>query len=126
MLYRFIEPALCFALVYYLLPGSFTRSWLLWASFAMGIHNNLIWNTRRERFLDMLDSHIESGYYNDLRSDAIGQKSGMNHVGYVEIPMPPIPTPKVAGQVDIAATVAATMGTKQLAMEEVLNSHKEA
>ena len=101
MLYRFMEPALCFAVIYYLLPGGFTRSWLLWASIAMLIHNNMVWNNRRERFLDMLDSHIEGGYYNDLRSDTLGQKSGMRHVGYVEITMPSRPVPKAVEQVDM-------------------------
>lgn len=126
MLYRFIEPAICFTAVCYLMPVSFTRSWLLWASLTMLIHNNMIYNARRERFLDMVDSHIESGYYNELRSDAMGQKSATRHVGYVEMPLPPMPMPQEVSEVDIAATVAATMGTTQLARETVLKSHEEA
>ncbi len=130
MLYRFIEPLMCFSAVYFLMPGSFTRSWLIWASITMLIHNNMTYTARRERFLDMVDSHIESGYYNDLRSDTIGQKSGTRHVGYVEMPLPLIPMPQDAGEVDIAATVAATMGTasktQPVAMDAVLNTQKEA
>lgn len=126
MLYRFIEPALCFTAVYYLMPDGFTRSWLIWASITMLVHNNMVWNARRARFLDMIDGHIESGYYNNLRSDAMGQTSAMRHVGYVEMPMPSIPMPKGSGGMDIAATVAETMGTRQLSMDAVLNTQEEA
>lgn len=129
MLYRFMEPAICFSLALFLMPISFTRSWLLWASVAMLLHNNMVYAARRTRFLDMLDSHIESGYYNDLRSEALGQQSGKRHVGYVEMPLPPVPLSQEAGDADIAATVAETMGTgeitKQLSMDSVLNTREK-
>jgi len=114
ILYRFLEPAICFTFVWFLLPGSFTRSWLLWASICMLIHNNMVYASRRSRFLDMLDSHIESGYYNDLRSDALGQQSGKRHVGYVEMPLPPMKVADDVDDADIAATVAETMGTGEI------------
>lgn len=130
MLYRFIEPAICFTAFYFLVPESFTRSWLLWASITMLIHNNMIYNSRRERFLDMVDGYIEGGYYNDLRSDAVGQKSGTRQMGYVEMPLPIVPLPEMGKKVDFSATVAAAMGagdkTRQLAMDKVLNADKEA
>ena len=110
MLYRFIEPALCFAVVYYFFPGGFTRSWLLWSSLAMLVHNNMVFGARRSRFLDMLDSHIESGYYNQLQSESTGQQSAYRNVGYVEMALPPIALPESTEEIDMAATVAETMG----------------
>jgi hypothetical protein len=126
MLYRFLEPLICFSAFYFLMPESFTRSWLLWASFTMLVHNNMIYTARRERFLDMIDGYIEGGYYNDLRSDALGQKSGTRQMGYVEMPLPSIPMPDRGKEVNFSATVAAAMGTKQLALDAVLNTKGEA
>ncbi len=117
MLYRFIEPALCFAGIYYLMPGGFTRSWLLWASIAMLLHNNMQFNMRRSRFLDMLDSHIESGYYNRLQSEATGQQSSYRQVGYVEMALPPIPLPPGSEEVDLTTTVIETMGMNRTTEE---------
>lgn len=114
MLYRFIEPAICFTAFYFLVPESFTWSWLLWASITMLIHNNMIYNSRRERFLDMVDGYIEGGYYNDLRSDAVGQKSGTRQMGcMLELPLPTVPLPEMGKKVDFSATVAAAMGAGQ-------------
>lgn len=126
VLYRLLEPALCFFLVLFMMPISFTRTWLLWASLAMLLHNNMVYASRRSRFLDMLDAHIESGYYNDLRSDALGQQSGKRHVGYVEMPLPTMPMPEESGDADMAATVAETMGHHQLMMDDILNNNEEA
>lgn len=132
MLYRFLEPGLCFALAMFLMPISFTRSWLLWASFTMFIHNSMIWNAKRQKFLDMIDGHIEGGYYNDLRSDALGQGAGSDkrQMGYAEIPIPTVLMSELAAPVDFSATVAETMGTgeetRQLEMDSVLKPNKEA
>jgi hypothetical protein len=109
MLYRFIEPGLCLTVAWYMLPGpSFTRSWLIWASLAMLVHNNAVYSSRRGRFLDMLDGHIESGYYNQMRSEALGESAAYKAVGYAVMPLPPLP--ESVHEVDMQATVAETMG----------------
>lgn len=118
MLYRFVEPALCLVVAAALVPGpSFTRSWLIWSSLAMLIHNNMVFTHQRNRFLDMLDGYIEGGYYNERQSEALGQSSSYRKLGYAVMPMPPIDLPET-GDVDISATVAETMGNDRLNMSK--------
>ncbi len=111
MLYRFIEPGLCLIVAWYLVPGpSFTQNWLIWASLATLIHNNAVYTRLRDRFLDMLDGHIESGYYNQRRSEALDESAAYKAVGYAIMPLPAVRLPETVQEVDMQATVAATMG----------------
>lgn len=111
MLYRFIEPGLCLFIAATLVPGpSFTRSWLIWCSIAMLIHNNLIFNAQRGRFLDLLDSQIESGHYNSVREEALGDASKYQTAGHMVMPMPPKPLLESMEAAEIEATVHETMG----------------
>lgn len=110
MLYRFIEPGLCLLIAWYFVPGpSFTRNWLIWCSLAMLIHNSMIFTMRRARFLDLLDSQIESGYYNTVRDEAIGVTSKYQTAGHVAMPLPPKPVLETMAQADLAATVRETL-----------------
>lgn len=111
MLYRFIEPGLCLLVAWFLVPGpSFTRNWMIWASLAMFVHNNMAYAMRRVRFLDMLDSQIESGYYNTVREETLDQSSKYQTAGHAVMPMPSQPLLEKMAQADIEATVSATMG----------------
>lgn len=111
MLYRFIEPGLCLFVALYFVPGpSFTRNWIIWSSLAMLVHNNMVYGMRRSRFLDMLDSQIESGYYNSVREEALDHSSQYQTAGHAVMPMPPKPLLEKMDQADLAATVLETMG----------------
>lgn len=111
ILYRFIEPGLCFLVAWFLVPGpSFTRNWLIWSSLAMLVHNNMAYAMRRARFLDMLDSQIESGYYNSVREEALDHSSKYQTAGHAVMPMPSQPLLEKMDQADLAATVLEIMG----------------
>lgn len=109
-LYRYIEPGLCLLVSWYLIPGpSFTQNWLIWCSIAMLIHNNQTFFARRTRFLDMLDSQIESGYYNTMREEATGPSSKYQTAGHTAMPLPPRTVVESMQQADIELTVKETI-----------------
>jgi len=111
MLYRFIEPFLCLLVVLCLMPEpSFTRNWFIWSSIAMLVHNNMVYNARRDRFLDLVDSHIEGGYYDELSSDVRNPAATYQATGYVAMPVPPLRLPELDEAVDMQTTLAETMG----------------
>lgn len=108
-LYRYLEPGLCLLISWYLIPGpSFTRNWLIWCSLAMLIHNNQVFFARRTRFLDMLDSQIESGYYNTMREEATGASSKYQTAGHTAMPLPPQTVVESMQKADIELTVRET------------------
>jgi hypothetical protein len=113
VLYRFIEPGICFAFAWFILPeGSFTRGWLIFASLGLFFHNNMAFNMTRSRYLDLVDGEIASRFYNETREAQRGVRtSKYQTAGYTVVPVP-----RMAQEVlppDIAATVAATIGRSE-------------
>ncbi|MCB0208645.1 MAG: hypothetical protein KDJ52_04930 [Anaerolineae bacterium] len=115
LLYRVIEPVLCYAVIWFLLPDSFTRNYLLWASLALMIHNNLVFNTRRKKHLAAINAEIESSVMKQLRDEAFGAgtPSVTQTMGFPVTPIPPIMETLGIRPGDIEATVAETMGTNE-------------
>lgn len=87
LLYRVIEPAICYALVYALFPEGGTRSFLLFASLCMAIHANMVFSQQRERTLDIIDARIAANFYS-----AIGENGRTPYTrdtaGFTVIPVP--------------------------------------
>lgn len=113
MLYRFIEPGICFAFAWFILPeDSFTRGWMLFASLGLFFHNNMAFNMTRDRYLDLVDGEIASRFYNTARQ----AQRGANASKYQTAGYTVVPVPRMAEEVlspDIDATVAATFGRNE-------------
>jgi len=61
--YRFLEPLLCYVLAQTLKPtDAFLSTWLLIASIALFIKNNMVYFEMRGRIMDLADSRIEAAY----------------------------------------------------------------
>lgn len=89
LLYRFIEPVLCLIVIQLLLPEGVTQTWLTWAAIAMLIHNNMVYNQRRSRVLDLINAQIEAEVYNQLRESSSGiPKTAYETAGYQVMPLP--------------------------------------
>ncbi len=89
VLYRFIEPGLCL-LVAWMLPDSFMRQYLLAASFALLYYNNAVYNTMRQKYLDLVDGEIASHFYNRAREDnnALQRTPKAQMAGFTVMPVP--------------------------------------
>ena len=113
-LYRLIEPGLCYAGIWLFFPDSFTRSYLLWATVALMIHNNLVFNTRRKIHLAAINAEIESSVRQQLRDQAFNSKppSLTQTMGFPVMPVPRIMENLGIRPGDIEATVAETMGER--------------
>ena len=112
LLYRVIEPVLCYVVIGLLLPDSFTRSYLLWASVALMIRNNLVFNAQRKIHLAAINGEIESSVRKQLRDEAFGtgNPSVTQTMGFPVMPIPPMMETLGIRPGDIEATVAETMG----------------
>jgi len=112
VLYRFIEPGLCLCVAWFLIPGpSFTQRWILWSSVAMFFHNNMQYSGRRGRYLDIIDSQIESDYYISMQEEATQPQTKQQTAGYAVMAEPSVAHLKTMQQTDIQATVRETIGT---------------
>lgn len=86
-LYRFIEPALFFALgLPVLLLHRALGAWLLIASVAMFIKNNLTYAQERERLLDIIDAKIDAGFTAAALEGKPKQQAG--GISRVKLPLP--------------------------------------
>jgi len=114
ILYRFIEPGLCFAFAWYAMPlllpdASFTRNWLIFASIGLFLHNNLSYNATRNKYLDQVDSEIISRYFNEMREAEKNPRTSVYQTaGYTVVPVPHIAREVLPP--DVVATVQETMG----------------
>lgn len=115
MLYRLIEPGLCFAFAWFVMPvlmpgGSFTRNWLIFASIGLFLHSNLMYNSTREKYLDLIDGEIVSRYFNEIRQAQTTPRSSVYQTAGYRV----MPVPQVAREIlppDIVATVQETVGS---------------
>lgn len=113
VLYRFIEPGICLAVAWFVLPlllpeGSFTRNWLIFASLGLFFHNNIVYNNTRNHYLDLVDSEIVSRFFHQAReTNGARRQSAYETAGYSVVPIP-----RMAKEVlppNIAATVQETL-----------------
>ena len=110
-LYRIIEPGVCYAVIWFLFPDSFTRSYLLWAAAALMIHNNLVFNARRKQHLAAINAEIESTVKQQLREQTLGKTPSLTQtMGFPVMPVPRVMENLGIRPGDIEATVAETMG----------------
>jgi hypothetical protein len=116
VLYRFIEPGICFAFAWFVMPlfmpdGSFTRNWLIFASIGLFLHNNMAYNATRDRYLDLIDGEIVSRYFNESRQARKDQRASVYQTaGYAVMPVPHIAKEMLPP--DIVTTVQETMGSE--------------
>lgn len=111
VLHRFIEPMLCYGVIWLVFPDSFTRSYLLWAAVALMIHNNLVLNARRKIYLAAINAEIESTVQMQLREQAFNSNpSPTQTMGFPVMPVPRMMETLGIRPGDIEATVAETMG----------------
>lgn len=115
MIYRWIEPCLCFVIIWLVMPVSFTRSYLLWAAFSMFVHNNLVFNMQRRKYLAIVNARIESTVTKLIQDEAFGtgNPSVTQTMGYPVMPIPPMIESLGIQPGDIEATVAETMGASE-------------
>jgi len=110
VLYRYIEPVVCYGVGYWLHAyDPLLGGWIRWSSMALFLSNNLAYNNSRGRLLDIVDSQIESSFYQKMRS---GEKVGSKRdtAGFSVIPVAIDQLNEVMEPASIAETVAATMG----------------
>ena len=87
-LYRFLEPLICYAVVYFLVPpGGLTRGLLLLSILALAIHNNMVFADMRERFLNMMDARIEGEFFGTMQPDGRAPRIA-DTAGYHVMPAP--------------------------------------
>ncbi len=117
VLYRFIEPGVCLAIAWFILPiilpdGTFTRNWLIFASLGLFFHNNMVYNGMRNRYLDLVDGEIASRYFNEAReANRVNRHTIYETAGYSVVPVP-----RMAQEIlppDIAATVQETLSREE-------------
>lgn len=113
-LYRFIEPGVCFFVAWFILPifmqgGSFTRNWLMFASVGLFMFNNMNFNTRRNRMLDLMDGEIESRYFIQMREGKHGgaPRPKAETAGYTVMSIPQAMQERLSD--DFSATVERVM-----------------
>lgn len=83
--YRFLEPLLCYMMAQTLAPtDAFLSTWLLIASVALFIKNNMVYFDQRSRMMDFMDSHIESVYL----QAALKREDKRNTGGFTVVPVP--------------------------------------
>lgn len=103
--YRFFEPLGCFLVgfvCWYI--SSILGVWIMVASFALLIKNQIVYYKQRGRFLDILDSQIESQYF---RPAAKGETKDTT-AGFTVLPVSK--NPIFANEIlDIGATVEETL-----------------
>lgn len=105
VLYRFIEPGICLVagiLIKYMDPV--TGFWIILASVALFIKNQMVFNAQRGRVLDIVDARIESV----AMQGALEGKSKRETAGYSVMPVPAMHLMDESTP-DIAATVMATL-----------------
>lgn len=110
VLYRYIEPALCFGFGYWLhARDPLLGGWIQWSSVALFLSNNLVYNQARSRVLDIVDSQIEGTFFQKMAS---GEKTGSKRetAGFSVIPVAIDQLGDAMESAAIAETVAATMG----------------
>ena len=105
ILYRFVEPLVCLVIglfLRYLDPA--TGIWLIIASIALFIKNQMVFAASRGRFLDVIDARIESAAMQ-------GALQGPSKAGTAGFSVMPVPTLNLFSDdtPDIAATVGATL-----------------
>lgn len=107
--YRVLEPLLCYMLAQTLKPtDAFLSTWLLIASIALFLKNNLIYFEQRGRMLDLMDSHIESTYL----QGALKREDKRKTAGFAVVPVP-IQFAENA-EIDPTATTQATFGQRSV------------
>jgi hypothetical protein len=107
ILYRFVEPLLCLVIglfLRYLDPA--TGIWLIIASIALFVKNQMVFSAQRGRFLDVIDARIESA----AMQGVLQGSSKKDSAGYSVMPVPAADFFSVDAP-DIAATVDATLST---------------
>lgn len=107
-LYRIVEPLICASVAWFLFPvDSFTRGWLVFASFALFVHNNMIYSAQRNRWLDLMDSQIVSRYFNEERQHQERLRQGVSETNGFQV----VGVPRMVRETtpDIAATVRETL-----------------
>lgn len=108
VLYRFVEPGGCFLLGFLIRQFDLvTGIWLMTASIALFIKNQMVYAAVRGRFLDIMDSRIESAAMQGLLQGKSKQESAGFSV--VAPPMMDFLTSETEETLDIAATVSATL-----------------
>jgi len=104
-LYRWIEPGLCFLAGLALEPFSWaTSEWILLASVALFIKNQMVYFSTLGRFLDVIDARIEAANL----TGALSGKSKRDTAGFSVVAVPQGENVFNATP-DIAATVKATL-----------------
>lgn len=103
--YRFFEPLLCYLMAQTLKPtDGLLGTWLLIASAALFIKNNMVYFNLRSRALDLMDAQIESVYL----QAALQREDKRQTAGFTVVPVPM----QFADNAEInpSATVEATLG----------------
>lgn len=110
VLYRYIEPALCFGVGTWLHRyDPLLGGWIQGSSVALFVSNNLVYNSARSRILDIMDSQIEGTYFQKM---AAGEKLGSKRetAGFSVVPVAMDRLTEAMESAAIAETVAETMG----------------
>ena len=119
-LYRFIEPAISFALA--VIASRFDRvtsNWLFLASVSLLVHNQMVYSEQRNRWLDAMDASIEAETFSNP-SAFIGRRKQESH-GFSTVSIPlgldrnRDGIPDYAQAPNYADTVAETMGDRPAA-----------
>jgi hypothetical protein len=104
-LYRFLEPLLCYLMAKALQPtDGLLGTWLLIASIALFIKNNMMYFDMRGRMLDHMDSHIESVYLQAALKREDKRLTG----GFTVVPVPMRFVD--SSEIDPSVTVQETLG----------------
>lgn len=117
LLYRAVEPVMVMLIgVLWLRMDQVMGTWIIMASLALLIRNNLVYNAQRHRLLDRRDAQIESQAYQlmfeQMEQGAV-EYDHMNRAGYSVIPMSEVDLrTEIAERQDVEDVVAATMGTQ--------------
>jgi hypothetical protein len=123
VLYRFVEPGGCF-LVGFLIRqfDPVTGFWLMMASIALFIKNQMVYAALRGRFLDIMDSRIESAAMQGLMQG----KSKRESAGFsvVAPPMMDFLAGDAEETIDIAATVSETLDPESVSSREQISQEE--
>lgn len=107
-LYTVVEPLLTIVvgLVFTIMDMSAVGIWWLVAGVALFLKNQMVYTQYRDKILDLIDSRIEAGYFQESLNGAPKQKTA----GFSVVPFPPGQVKIIEQTVpDLMATVKATL-----------------